>query len=128
MRLISYIYPSRWVVVAGAWRATVLRPATAPGVAGSTTRNSRHSSLLQLCAWGAPAALTAAVLVTRDVDADELSGETEIPRRLRENADNFEQCYVSYRQCSLSVANYLLYAIYKHVKWCFKHLKLLIHL
>ncbi|KAL0821619.1 hypothetical protein ABMA28_005066, partial [Loxostege sticticalis] len=59
-----------WVVVAGAWRASVLRPPAAPG---STARNDRHSSLLQLAAWGVPAALAAAVLVTRDVDADELT-------------------------------------------------------
>ncbi|XP_059057875.1 frizzled-4 [Achroia grisella] len=59
-----------WVVVAGAWRASVLRPPTTPG----TARNDRHSSLLQLAAWGVPAALAAAVLVTRDVDADELTG------------------------------------------------------
>ncbi|XP_038222340.1 frizzled-4 [Zerene cesonia] len=59
-----------WVVVAGAWRASVLRPPTTP----ASARNDRHSSLLQLAAWGVPAALTAAVLVTRDVDADELTG------------------------------------------------------
>ncbi|XP_041982009.1 frizzled-4 [Aricia agestis] len=59
-----------WVVVAGAWRASVLRPPGPPG----TPRNYRHSSLLQLAAWGVPAALAAAVLVTRDVDADELTG------------------------------------------------------
>lgn len=57
-------------MVAGAWRASVLRPA-APT---SSARNDRHSSLLQLAAWGVPAALAAAVLVTRDVDADELTG------------------------------------------------------
>lgn len=54
----------------GAWRASVLRPPTTP-----SARNDRHSSLLQLAAWGVPAALAAAVLVTRDVDADELTGE-----------------------------------------------------
>ncbi|XP_022121681.2 frizzled-4 [Pieris rapae] len=59
-----------WVVVAGAWRASVLRPPVTP----ATSRNDRHSSLLQLAAWGVPAALAAAVLVTRDVDADELTG------------------------------------------------------
>ncbi|KAG7312269.1 hypothetical protein JYU34_001741 [Plutella xylostella] len=59
-----------WVVVAGAWRAAVLRPTTLPGA----PRHDRHSSLLQLAAWGVPAALAAAVLVTRDVDADELTG------------------------------------------------------
>ncbi|XP_050347935.1 frizzled-4 [Nymphalis io] len=58
-----------WVVVTGAWRASVLRPPSTPGA-----RNDRHSSLLQLAAWGVPAALAAAVLVTRDVDADELTG------------------------------------------------------
>ncbi|CAG9564838.1 unnamed protein product [Danaus chrysippus] len=58
-----------WVVAAGAWRASVLRPPTTPA-----SRNDRHSSLLQLAAWGVPAALAAAVLVTRDVDADELTG------------------------------------------------------
>lgn len=47
----------------GAWRAGVARREAA-----------RHSSLVQLAAWGAPAALAAAVLVTRDVDADELTG------------------------------------------------------
>ncbi|XP_063625879.1 frizzled-4 [Cydia splendana] len=56
-----------WVVVAGAWRASVLRPPTGTG-------RGDHSSLLQLAAWGVPAALAAAVLVTRDVDADELTG------------------------------------------------------
>lgn len=61
---------SRWVVVAGAWRASVMRP---PAPAAGA-RNDRHSSLLQLAAWGVPAALAAAVLVTRDVDADELTG------------------------------------------------------
>ncbi|XP_028041903.1 frizzled-4 [Bombyx mandarina] len=60
-----------WVVVAGAWRASVLRPPNPPG---TMARNDRHSSLLQLAAWGVPAALAAAVLVTRDVDADELTG------------------------------------------------------
>ena len=55
--------------MAGAWRASVLRPPTT-----SSSRNDRHSSLLQLAAWGVPAALAAAVLVTRDVDADELTG------------------------------------------------------
>lgn len=40
----------------------------------TSSRPERHSSLLQLCAWGVPAALAAAVLVTRDVDADELTG------------------------------------------------------
>ncbi|XP_026748048.1 frizzled-4 [Trichoplusia ni] len=59
-----------WVVVAGAWRASVMRP---PAPAAGA-RNDRHSSLLQLAAWGVPAALAAAVLVTRDVDADELTG------------------------------------------------------
>lgn len=49
----------------------MLRPATTP----ATARNDRHSSLLQLAAWGVPAALAAAVLVTRDVDADELTGK-----------------------------------------------------
>ncbi|CAG9788615.1 unnamed protein product [Diatraea saccharalis] len=61
-----------WVVVAGAWRASVLRPSVT--TSGTGTRNDRHSSLLQLAAWGVPAALAAAVLVTRDVDADELTG------------------------------------------------------
>lgn len=61
------------MVVAGAWRASVLRPPANP----STARNDRHSSLLQLAAWGVPAALAAAVLVTRDVDADELTGKTD---------------------------------------------------
>ncbi|XP_053610907.1 frizzled-4 [Plodia interpunctella] len=60
-----------WVVVAGAWRASVLRP---PQSSNTPSRNERHSSLLQLAAWGVPAALAAAVLVTRDVDADELTG------------------------------------------------------
>ncbi|RVE45443.1 hypothetical protein evm_009878 [Chilo suppressalis] len=60
-----------WVVVAGAWRSSVLRP---PATPGTSSRNDRHSSLLQLAAWGVPAALAAAVLVTRDVDADELTG------------------------------------------------------
>lgn len=59
------------MVVAGAWRASVLRSPTAAVGSG---RDDRHSSLLQLCAWGVPAALAAAVLVTRDVDADELTG------------------------------------------------------
>ncbi|CAK1586808.1 unnamed protein product [Parnassius mnemosyne] len=59
-----------WVVAAGAWRASVLRPPASP----VSARNDRHSSLLQLAAWGVPAALAAAVLVTRDVDADELTG------------------------------------------------------
>lgn len=59
------------MVVAGAWRASVMRPPTP--TAGA--RNNRHSSLLQLAAWGVPAALAAAVLVTRDVDADELTGK-----------------------------------------------------
>ncbi|GBP28371.1 hypothetical protein EVAR_102941_1 [Eumeta japonica] len=60
----------RWVVVVGAWRATVLRP-----IGTNTGGRTPHSSLLQLAAWGVPAALTAAVLVTRDVDADELTAE-----------------------------------------------------
>ncbi|KAJ2945515.1 hypothetical protein O0L34_g331 [Tuta absoluta] len=47
-----------------------MRPPTPTGAG----RNDRHSSLLQLAAWGVPAALAAAVLVTRDVDADELTG------------------------------------------------------
>lgn len=64
-------------MVAGAWRASVLRPPApgAPGAGGTGARGDRHSSLLQLAAWGVPAALAAAVLVTRDVDADELTGK-----------------------------------------------------
>lgn len=62
-------------MVAGAWRTSVLRPPIPPGAPGSSSRNDRHSSLLQLAAWGVPAALAAAVLVTRDVDADELTGK-----------------------------------------------------
>lgn len=69
-KLNFFFFVFRWVVVAGAWRASVLRPPTP----ASGTRNDRHSSLLQLAAWGVPAALAAAVLVTRDVDADELTG------------------------------------------------------
>lgn len=63
-----------WVVVAGAWRASVLRPSLPNAGPSTGGRNNRHSSLLQLAAWGVPAALAAAVLVTRDVDADELTG------------------------------------------------------
>lgn len=60
--------------MAGAWRASVMRPALPASTPASSSRNDRHSSLLQLAAWGVPAALAAAVLVTRDVDADELTG------------------------------------------------------
>ncbi|CAH0400805.1 unnamed protein product [Chilo suppressalis] len=69
-RCLGQTPPDRWVVVAGAWRSSVLRP---PATPGTSSRNDRHSSLLQLAAWGVPAALAAAVLVTRDVDADELT-------------------------------------------------------
>lgn len=68
------------MVAAGAWRASVLRPPTTPGA-----RNDRHSSLLQLAAWGVPAALAAAVLVTRDVDADELTGNIILTPQVKTN-------------------------------------------
>jgi len=37
-------------------------------------RIQQHSSLFHLAGWGLPAAQTIAVLVLRDVDADELTG------------------------------------------------------
>ncbi|XP_066991511.2 frizzled-4 [Anabrus simplex] len=56
-----------WVVLSAAWfLAAALR--------WTHDRIQQHSSLFHLAGWGLPAALTIAVLVLRDVDADELTG------------------------------------------------------
>lgn len=52
----------------GSWRARVVRRAT-----GAT--GARRGPSLQLATWGLPALQTVAVLVLRDVDADELTGK-----------------------------------------------------
>ncbi|KAF4526447.1 hypothetical protein B566_EDAN014059 [Ephemera danica] len=56
-----------WVVLAAGWYL-------AAGRRVPPERLARHSSFGHLAAWGLPAAQTVAVLVLRDVDADELTG------------------------------------------------------
>jgi hypothetical protein len=61
----------RWVVLAAGWYL-------AAGRKVAPEKLARHSSLGHLAAWGLPAAQTVAVLVLRDVDADELTGNFHV--------------------------------------------------
>jgi hypothetical protein len=74
------------VVLAETWRARVV------GRAKGTTVERRGPSL-QLAAWGLPALQTVAVLVMRDVDADELTGN--LSRYL------FSLNYISSQTCGM---------------------------
>lgn len=63
-----YFLFSRWTVLCWCWLSTA-------GLKWTVDRLQGVSSLLHLAAWGLPAAQTVAVLVRRDVDADELTGK-----------------------------------------------------
>uniref|UniRef100_A0A7R9CXB7 Frizzled-4 n=2 Tax=Timema TaxID=61471 RepID=A0A7R9CXB7_TIMPO len=59
-----------WVLVTLSW-------CLCSGLRWTHDRVQQHSSLFHLAGWGLPAAQTIAVLVLRDVDADELTGKKE---------------------------------------------------
>ncbi|XP_063243493.1 frizzled-4-like [Bacillus rossius redtenbacheri] len=63
-----------WVLVCLSWML-------AAGLRWSHERAQRHSTLLHLAGWGLPAVQTVAVLVLRDVDADELTGACSVGRQ-----------------------------------------------
>lgn len=84
-----WLYFSRWVVVCGWWciaaRKWTRSNGGSPGTQGN--REDRGFGLEQGCStvgtvasWGLPAVHTIAVLITRDVDADELTGECKFHR------------------------------------------------
>lgn len=74
---IRYDLDRRWVVIC-AWWCIMARKWTR--TAGNYKEDSfgpqqGFSTVAAVAAWGLPAAHTIAVLVTRDVDADELTGK-----------------------------------------------------
>lgn len=53
------------------------------------------STITAVAAWGLPAAHTIAVLVTRDVDADELTGKFYRMRRISQIVRNYREIFRS---------------------------------
>lgn len=61
-----------WCIIARKWTRTSDNPKENFGL------RQKFSTIGTITAWGVPAAFTTAVIVTRDVDADELTGALTI--------------------------------------------------
>lgn len=67
LRYLNICFYYRWTILCWCWLSTA-------GLKWTVERLQGVSSFLHMAAWGLPAAQTVAVLVRRDVDADELTG------------------------------------------------------